>query len=469
MSAMTRIYAVALLIFALCVAVPAVAAPRAEEQAMPQAIAPGATNPEFMGMVVRDPFYEFNTNPAFPNQPNQAAQDTMGRLLANIGVRWVRLEFIADPDGHVNFGKYDYFIGTVAPRYGLKVLGLLTTNSIITFKDGGYYPYRLNLDLPTLTHPTFGGGLNQYMIDWLSEALRVAEHYNGSNSAAGRVHAFEIFNEMNRLFGDGTNLPTGIDYAGLNPVYVARIHTKFYRICKNTDNSQPSVICPADTQIILGGLHPKGTSNRRSSSKVAETFAYTDEQYLKVMYDNAFTEFKNYAQNLQPWNGTYPLEGVGFHPYPEEIMPRAQGIYNDIDVKIAPRLNQLRAVLAAKNDQGKPFWITEIGYNIAFYKNRGPYAPSVQADFMREVYTSLAARGDVANVFWFKYEDFPPADGPDAQMWGIVRIPFAAGPCEGGVCYAPDGTPQLYRPAYLAYRELAGLPITRTYVPVAMR
>ena len=30
------------------------------------------------------------------------------------------------------------------------------------------------------------------------------------------------------------------------------------------------------------------------------------------MYTGAFTEFKNYAPNQPPWQGTYPLEGIGF-------------------------------------------------------------------------------------------------------------------------------------------------------------
>lgn len=462
---MVRIYAAVVLALALGALLPA-ATPRAETRPMPETAMPGATNPEFMGMVVRDPFYEFNSNPDFPNQPNYVAQDAMGRLLANAGVRWVRLEFIADGDGHVNFAKYDYFIGTVAPRYGLKVLGLLTTNSIARFKDGMYYPYKLNLDATNLFDQKFGYSLNQYMIDWLNESLRVAGHYNGSTPGAGRVHAFELFNEMNRLLGDGTGLPDGLQYAGLDPKYVARMHAKFYRVCKNTDGSQPAALCPSDTQIILGGLHPKGTSARRNSNQ-PETFTYTDEQYLQEMYASGFTDFKNNPNNLPPWRGTYPLEGVGFHPYPEEITMNIQGVYEDVYVKMAPRLNQIRAILWNVGDQGRPFWITEIGYNIAFYKNRGPLAPSKQADFMREVYTSLAARGDVANVFWFKYEDFPPADGPEAQMWGLVRIPFTNGACEGGACYATNGEPELVRPAYLVYRELAGLPIERIYLPLA--
>ncbi|HNP71982.1 MAG TPA: hypothetical protein PKK15_12760 [Kouleothrix sp.] len=461
---MARLYFAALLLFALLAALPAAAAPSQPAALAPQGAAPGAANPDFMGMVVRDPFYDFASNPDFPGQPNRAFQDTMGRLLANAGVRWVRIEFMRGAAPEADFARYDYFIGTVAPRYGLKVLGLLATNIIAD------NPADLNRVAPDASpDPKYGYGTNPYMRHWLDAALRIAAHYNGADPQAGRVHAFEVFNEMNRLFGDGTGLPAGLDYAGLNPAYVARIHAKFYRICKNTDASQPAALCPSDTQIILGGLHPKGTSARRDNPRTKETFTYTDEQYLQAMYQSAFSDFKNSPQNLPPWNGAYPVDGVGFHPYPEEITPRAQasGMYQDVYIKILPRIKQIRDTLVLLGDGGRPLWITEIGYNLAFYKNSGPGAPSAQADFMREIYTSLAARGDIANVFWFKYEDFPPADGANAQMWGVVRIRFTSGACEGGVCYTPDGTPDQVRPAYLVYRELAGLPIARTYLPVA--
>ena len=88
---------------------------------------------------------------------------------------------------------------------------------------------------------------------------------------------------------------------------------------------------------------------------------------------------------------------------------------------------------------------------------------------MRDVYTSLYARGDVANIFWFKYEDFPPASGSNAQKWGIVRIPFVSGNCPGGICYDVNGTPSLYRTSFLTYRELAGLPVYRAFEPLIRR
>jgi hypothetical protein len=141
----------------------------------------------------------------------------------------------------------------------------------------------------------------------------------------------------------------------------------------------------------------------------------------------------------------------------------------------------MRDVLNAV-DPGQQFWVTEVGYNVGFDVD-GPNNPipaqtgAGQIAFMRDVYTSLSARGDVANVFWFKYEDFPRGCNEKGQptgamqQWGVVHIPFTE--CDnkypGGAHYNDNGTPALYRGSYLAYRELAGTPPNRTFVPLARR
>jgi hypothetical protein len=426
---------------------------------------------EAFGLVARDPYYEVHPSTF---AANRAAQDEMGRRMAELGVFWVRLEFIADDRGQVNFAKYDYFIGTVAPRHKLKILGLLATP--ILRGDPRYWQFHLLNTEPTTDtlRPEYGGGLNTYMRRWLEESLRVAERYDGSNAQAGRVHAWELFNEANRVLGDGTSLPEGVQYAGLNPVRLGRLHAKFYRICKNTDGSPAKPRCPDDTLIILGGLHPKGTSNRRTADE-PETFAYSDRSYLEAMYGpGGFSDFRN-ADPQRRW----PLDGIGYHPYPEEInLVEPQDLGFDL-FKIQERMSKLRQKLQQIGDGQRPFWITEIGYNVGFFKNRGVGVEARQAEFLREVYTRLWARGDVETIFWFKYEDFPPAEivvddqgSPigDPQRWGLLRIPFRESPtCSGGACYDLSGKPDQVRPAYFAYRELAGLPMHKIFLATTLR
>src|SRR5262245_999053 len=122
---MTRIPAFLILLALLTGALPAAAAPPSASvslraQVVPAA-QPGASNPDFMGMVIRDPWYDFGTHPDLPGQPNQAFQDTMGATLAAMGVRWVRLDFhivvpLADAtvdqsqEVDAEIAKNDYFI-----------------------------------------------------------------------------------------------------------------------------------------------------------------------------------------------------------------------------------------------------------------------------------------------------------------------------------------------------------------------
>jgi hypothetical protein len=301
----------------------------------------------------------------------------------------------------------------------------------------------------------FGGGVNKYMHAWLTRALRIADRYRD------KIAAYEVLNEENRL---PRYLPNGPIADAIAPEITGRLLTKFYRFCKNIDPIDQNHGCTPETKIILGGIHPRGSSDPAKESKIV----MTDAQYLSAIYadPNSFGAYKT-AHNV------YPVDGIGYHPYPQEIR------LSPNDVQVDRGLNRMRAVLNTV-DPGQQFWVTEVGYNIGFDID-GPKNPiPAQSDagqiaFMRDVYQSLAQRTlsggqpEIANVFWFKFEDFPPASGANAQRWGVVQILFADGACPGGVCYAMEGKPAVYRGSYLTYRELAGLPVMRTFVAQARR
>lgn len=451
---MTRATTFFLLLLLLVAALPADAASRAQAAS---AAAPGTSNPDFMGMVIRDPWYDFGTTA--PGEPNKAFQDTMGATLAGMGVRWVRLDFhIVVPLADVTvdqtqaidaeIAKNDYFINEVAPRYNLKVLALLSFD-LLQATDA----HVLNSTVSE-TSP-FGGGVNKYMHAWLTRALRIADRYRD------KIAAYEVLNEENRL---PRYLPNGPIADAIAPEITGRLLTKFYRYCKNIDPTNENHGCAPETKIILGGIHPRGSSDPAKESKIV----MTDAQYLSALYADptSFGAFKTA-------HGFYPVDGIGYHPYPQEIKLSTN------DAQVDRGLNRMRAVLNTV-DPGQQFWITEVGYNVGFDVD-GPKGPTPaqtaagQIAFMRDVYESLAQRTlaggqpEIANVFWFKYEDFPPDSGVNAQHWGVVQIPFTIGACPGGACYDPNGTPAAYRGSYLAYRELAGIPSQRTYMPLAWR
>ena len=168
---------------------------------------------QFIGMVARDPYYEWGSDPAAPNAPNQAFQDQMGKMLARSGVAWVRFEFHLGADLAGDLAKHDYFINTVAPRYGLNVLALFSFDML-----RGRNLWDLNCEEKAcqISGSKYGGGINDYMQQWLDRALFTADRYGT------KIAAYELLNEQNRL------APNGF---GIKPAIVGRLATKFYRFC----------------------------------------------------------------------------------------------------------------------------------------------------------------------------------------------------------------------------------------------
>lgn len=442
---------------------PAVTAAPAEPDQQPVTL-PG----EFMGMVVRDPHYEWKTNPKYAGT-NQAFYDIMGANLAAAGVKWVRIEFFAEeatpaagePDlrGRVNTAKYSYFLNTVAPRYGFKVIGLLAT-PLVRDQNGQY------LDPETIEEPLdlFGGEnygyVNPYMKIWLDNALAVAKAFPYNKQTGAGVAAFEILNEENRYLNGGGK--------GLKPDAVATMLTKFYRLYKNVECPKGTLGANcADVRLLLGGLHPDRCDDCVKSDG---TRGMTDRQYLDTLYKSgAF-------QGFRTTNGRYPVDGVGYHPYPMEmrsgLLPEPSGS-NDL-FRIPQRMRQIRQVMINNGDLANKLWVTEIG-------DRG--APTDldnqrrQAYFMQSVYWTLwQQREYIETVLWFKYEDFavpanPAASGP--ENWGVVRLVPRTPTPECPTCeYDPNGTVQVFKEVFSTYAAMAnsaiGLQTERIYFPIIL-
>jgi hypothetical protein len=461
-----------LLVFLLLIVLLASLAPSAAVRADDPAPQPLGS---MMGMVVRDPHYEWNTNPSYPNAVNRAFYDTMGVQLQNAGVKWVRIEMFAEEFGSnagtVTVEKYRYFINEVAPRHGIKVLALLAT-PLVRWQNGDEKGKYLNpelLEAPSDDPPSndplacgkpsneslypYGCGTNPYMRIWLNNAFHVAHAFPYNPVTGAGIAAFEVLNEENRYLNGGGK--------GLKPAAVATLLTKFYRIYKN-------VRCPAGSlgsgcsqvKIILGGLHPDRCDD-------CATGGWSDRQYLDALYKSS--AFQGYRSS----NGKYPVDGIGYHPYPMEmrsgLVPEPTG---SLDLfRVPGRMDAMRAVMLQNLDSANKFWITEVG-------DRG--APiSVdpagdnerrQAQFMRSIYWFLWRDRDVVeNVFWFKYEDFAVPSDPEetgAENWGVVRI-------KPGTTteYDNNGEVERYKRSFTTYQELAliGLREYQTFIPAAVR
>jgi hypothetical protein len=373
-----------------------------------------------MGLVGRDPYFEVNNN-----QLNTQAIDQMGIEMAQLGVRWVRIDVRLPADYWASeavvvtaISRYDYFINTVAPRHNINVLLLLNFDVIM-----GVDANELSRG-PYTTDPNYGPNYNKYMQVWMARAWQIVARYGS------KIGALEVLNEQNRMPRYTSNGPVG---NAVPAAVVAQLTTTLYRACRQ---GELQVYC-ASTPIILGGLHPRG-----SDAQVGIP-AQTDMAYLADVY--ASSAFQQAYSDLKRW----PLDAVAYHSYPWELA--FIGISNQTQA-----YNRLRAQLVALNDPLRPVWVTEIGYNVAYARQ----TELGQANYLGAVYRVLASRllsdGSPENpvVFWFKYEDFPPDAGSNAQKWGLVHIPFVAGNCTGGACYQPDGRPNYYRLAWYVYRDL---------------
>lgn len=371
-------------------------------------------------MVGRDPYFE-----AIGGRINKLAMDEMGRHMAQIGVRWVRLDVrMATPMMASNAAidtairPYDYFIKTVAPRHGIKVLLLLNFDLLMGIDAN------VMATGPFVNHAIYGPGYNSYMQAWMRRAFRIIQRYGKL------VSAIEVLNEANRLPQYSAGGPVG---NAVPATAWAQLVTTLYQHC----NYKMLVRSCNGTPIILGGLHPRGT-DAQGSTPARSDIDYLSDLYASPAFQSAYTTY-----------GRWPVDGIGYHPYPVEL---AQiGVYTQ-----TAAFDRLRTRLIALNDPLRQIWVTEIGYNVGYASQN----EAGQATFLRTTYQTLATRllsngkREIAVVFWFKYEDFPPATGVNAQKWGLVRIPFVNGGCPGGACYERSGRPNYYRLAWYYYRDI---------------
>ncbi|MBA3945849.1 MAG: hypothetical protein H0X37_14935 [Herpetosiphonaceae bacterium] len=442
--------------------------------------------PDFMGMVIRDPFNEWNTNPAFLNAENQTFYDALGQNIANARVKYVRFEFRVEdgsvydptnPSAGINFPAYDYFINTVAPRFGFKIIGLLSTNLIKDASDpnaggGGLLSPELlepakadalpgEGEVTTQCYPDpgpnpinpgyrYGCGTTKAMRIWLDHAFAIADRYGP------KIATYEVLNEENRYInGNGQ---------GIDPSALGTLMAKFYRVFKYGTAPVSSQIIPpswrnqqvpgwaSQINLILGGLQ----AGRCDDCAPGGT---TDEQYLDAVYKSApFQGFKS----TPTYGGVYPVDGVGYHPYPMEIHlnPESNEPTGIAYIPLmGPRIEGIAGVMAANGDGAHKLWITEIG-------DRGDpndaQDAARQAQFLRMAYSALwQEHAVVQTVLWFKYEDFDVVHND--ENWGVVRL------VPGTTTeYAPSGAVQIYKPSYYAYMDMAtnGIPKFSTlYLP----
>ncbi len=405
----------AAMLASLLLALPTLA-PRLPAHAAPLPQATGA-NADLFGMVIRDPYYEYNSDPInFPNTANLAALNRQAAELQEMGVHWVRLEFFAN--GDFNWARYDAFINDIAPRYGLKVLALLNAG-IVSYQGAAVDPAYFN-DPPDHTD-----GTNHYIRVFVSRAQEIAQHYGAA------IAAYEVVNEPNINYELWN--ATGDRTAEIVPERYAMLMSLTYQTIKT--------ITP-QAQVIIGGMLLGSPPNAPVHNEL-------DWLYQLYVAPPVLAYQASGAAQQSGWN-VVPWDGVGLHPYWVDA-GTFQGLVRVLAQKIRDR-----------GDARSQIWVTEVGQEaVPSPANQPPTAAEAQqADFLSAVYHAVlddpSVRAAVHTVFWFKYEDFP---APTATSnFGVVRLATTASG------YDPSGAVAVHKLAYRAYEALArsgGLPESR--------
>ena len=371
------------------------------------------TDTDFFGVVGRDPWFEWKTDPIrFPNDVNRDALEAMAKDLADAGAGWIRIEMRAEHDpgnlsgpGYINYAKYDWFVRECAPKYGLKVLMLLGSALIHDPEvDQAVRFIRVN------DTPDRPDGTNGYIRLYTARAKEIADHYGTA------VAAYEILNEPNS--NDILYRESNYTDPEMKPENFGTLLTEVYSAIKP---AHPQV------QLITGGL----IHGRRASGSTA------DFDYLYVLYRT------KRIQEYRAAKGRFPFDGVAVHAYFIET-PR----------DVINHLWRLHFIISDAGDTSK-LWLTEIGLagtpptlQPGFLAAQPTKSEQEQATFLRELLTLLRAetRSIVANVFWFKYEDFPFPTG--WVEFGLVRLPITG----TGAYTAPPSPRKL---AYSAFQSVA--------------
>lgn len=374
-------------------------------------------------MVMRDPFYEYNTDPVnYPNATNRTALERQAAELAAAGVRWVRMEFFADYDGSVkagdiNWAKYDWFIKELAPKYGLKVLALLNVGMVA---HEGQTVRTIAFNDP----PDSGGsdptdGSNHFIRVFNGRAAAVAYRYGTA------ISAYEIINEPNISWD--LWMDSRLGSAEIEPERYSALITGAYKAIKT--------ISPT-AEVIVGGMligsPPEGQDH--------DQFDYLYQLYVSPWVEKY--QAGGYSANTG-WN-VVPWDGVALHPYFLESH------------KLFAIMKDFARKLRDRGDFKSKLWVTEVGAE-ADPPEDSSTEPTAQereqANYLREVYMGVLndpeLKANVPHVFWFKYEDFVP--GSYTHNYGLVRLKETP----SGDKYHPSGRVKVHKLAYKTYQEIA--------------
>lgn len=203
--------------------------------------------------------------------------------------------------------------------------------------------------------------------DWIKRYVdnfyTIVEHFHD------RVWAFELINEPNNWFGGTTSL--------FHPYWMARIQKEVYLAVKPSFN----------VRIISGPI----------LAHDLPTGADTGASYLRQMYYYGIRELG--WGEVKSAFGSYPLDGVGYHPYIGQTRDRGVDYIRSTLQTYINAIWESITIYEGKNTSTR-IYISEIGWD-------SEQGDDFQATAMATVFYTLLKDERVRAVIWFCLRDFP--------------------------------------------------------------
>jgi len=233
--------------------------------------------------------------------------DQVAQAIADTGAGYVRINIrlgASLSDTPQWYAAYDQIIDRLRSR-GLEVIALMTNEAW----HGGS-----DLQTANAYETTGGDGWNSYLNDWCNFFLRAATHWQG------KIKYWELWNEPDCL---AVIYPS--NYGALLAHAYDLVHT----------NNVP-------VEIISGGVCGGG--------------APYGGDYIRRTYDVSINHTGWFTQMKNKW-GTYPLDHIGFHIYPNYNTTLDQNW-------LSQYMDNLHSTYAAYEGANttKKMWLTEIGW-----------------------------------------------------------------------------------------------------------
>lgn len=291
-----------------------------------------------------------------------ALTDQVAQAIADTGAGFVRVNFRLGPymsDTPAWYATYDAIVNRLRSR-GLEVIALMTNEAW----PGGQAQWSENA-----YETTGGNGWNPYLNNWCGFFLRAATHWSG------KIRYWELWNEPDCL-------------AVIHPSNFGALLANAYDLART--NNLP-------VEIISGGVCGPADWCVCGADYITATY--------KVSIENTgwFTQMKD------KW-GTYPLDHIGFHIYPN--------CSSYLDTTWLSRYFQrVRNAYATYEGSSttKKMWLTEVGWQTAGSGCKTTEA--IQAANLTSMMDVANGKPYIKHVNWFFLKDEPAAD----LYFGVFR------------------------------------------------